>query len=112
MFSSRKGIANQAIRNMRVKAGESIITIKAADSGLIDYHFEKLKLAEISCTVLAALGFGCSAISYDWLYTQELLDRKRESVAVVMISGEVSTVLLLAAIVWRTLKEMKWQQVR
>ena len=112
MFSSRKGIASQAIRNMRVKAGESIITIKAADSGLIDYHFEKLKLAEISCTVLAALGFGCSAISYDWLYTQELLDRKRESVAVVLISGEVSTVLLLAAIVWRTLKEMKWQQVK
>ena len=112
MSSTKRGIASQVIRNMRTKVKASLITIQAADSAFIDYEFERLKLAEMSCTALAALGFGCSAISYDWLYTQDMLDRKRESVAVVMLAGGVSTLLLLVAIVWRTIREMRWQQAK
>lgn len=97
---------------MRTRNSQPIFSITSSDPALINLEFERLKQAEICCTGLAAFGFGCSAISYDWLYTAEMLDTNRSAVAVVMLSGGMSTLLLLLAIVWRTVRELRWQQTK
>lgn len=76
------------------------------------FQFERLKQAEISCCLLALLGFGCGAITYDLEYVHSVYDERKDTAASVTIAGTASTFLLLLAIWWRTRQELRWMQAK
>jgi len=76
------------------------------------FQFERLKQAEISCCLLAFLGFGCGAITYDLEYVHSIYEERKQTVAAVTIAGTASTFLLLLAIWWRTKQELRWMQAK
>ena len=74
--------------------------------------FRRLRTAEVSCMLLAVVGFGCFAIGEDLQYTEEGFQRKERECTIALYVGTISTLLLLIAIWWRRVLEFKWKQAR
>ena len=89
-----------------------LIEYQSEDYAHSTFEFERLKVAEISCCLLATLGFCCSALGYDLEYSDLLFSQQRAQTEIVMISGTASTALLLIAICWRTVRELRWLQAK
>ena len=89
-----------------------IIKLEGVDVRKTGIAFQRLKIAESSCTILAVMGFGCFAIGNDVQYTTGIFDRKSQAGTTVLILGTISTVLLAFAIVWRIFLEFRWDQAR
>lgn len=96
----------------RHRSKHPLLVITSEDVNNTYILFHKLKVAEIICCGLACLGFGCGAITYDLSYNDSILDEKRDVYNIISITGTVSTIFLLIAIYWRTLKELRWEQSR
>jgi potassium intermediate/small conductance calcium-activated channel subfamily N protein 2 len=72
--------------------------------------FERLKVAELSNSILALSGFACAAIASDIEYTRSLDTFIARDV--LLITCSLSTVLLLMSVVWRTKCGLKWERAR
>ena len=71
-----------------------------------------LMIAEMTCALLAVVGFACAAIAYDLEYSSATLQEKEAPFAVVIATGNCTTLLLLLAIAWRLQLELHWQQAQ
>jgi hypothetical protein len=47
------------------KPNESLVQITLSSIEIMDFEFERMKIAELSCCILAFFGVVCAAISYD-----------------------------------------------
>lgn len=72
--------------------------------------FYSLQLLETITCFLAALGFGCAAISYDLTSSETLTASEYTCLKIISILTTISTFILLISIYSRTHAELKWQQ--
>ena len=91
---------------------QSLITIQSEDINFTSFQFEKLKVAETLCFMLAATGWGCAAIAADLTYLDNIYEEKKTSANLALISCSITTVLLLVCVIWRTLKELRFEQAK
>ena len=94
------------------KSRHPLLVITSEDVNHTFIQFYKLKVAEVICCALACLSFGCGAIAYDLSYDESILKEKRDVFIIISISGTVSTIFLMIAIYWRTIRELRWDQAR
>lgn len=64
-----------------------------------DECFNKLKVSEIQCSILAIIGFGCAAIVYDLSFDEDPNSDKTLLSNCLYIVCSISTLLLLASII-------------
>ena len=88
----------------RLKPEEMIFNVRFEDINKTNHKFEKLKIAELTCLVLSGCGF-CSGVLSSFQVSSFFT-------TVHLILSSVTTALLLYAIYWRTLCQLKWEQAR
>ena len=101
----KKFIKHQEKKRKRLRPEELLFSVRTEDINKTNKKFEKLKLAEITCVVLASSGF-CSGV----LSSLEIRDSFFATVQLIICS--TTTLMLLFAIYWRTICELKWEQAK
>jgi hypothetical protein len=62
---------------------------------MINFEFERLKVAETACTTLALLGLACAAIYYDVTYPEDILENQQKLSLQLFTIGSISTLILI-----------------
>ena len=88
--------------------GNSLFQLPVQDSNETHSNFLKLRVAELSCCLLAIVGFGVGAIIYDLIYPKNTYEEKKDLVDMLFFISSLSTGLLLLSIIWRTFAEFEW----
>lgn len=89
---------------------EPLFKLDSQNHHATEAEYRRLLVAEMTCALLATVGFACAAISYDLEYSSSTLQEKEAPLAVVMATGNCTTLLLLLAIAWKLQLELRWQQ--
>lgn len=89
-----------------------LFTLSSENHGLTESKYHQLEVAEVICGLLAVVGFACAAVTYDLEYAGSVREDKENTLAVVIGTGNVSTLLLVLSVVWRRYREVKWEQAR
>ena len=110
MVSSQavKNPSNSPFKRLSREERESVFENEQEDAFLVQDHFDRLKVAELSTTLLALFGFACASIIYDLSY---LGNSNYEPILEFLFAMcSISTILLLISITWRTYLDFIWER--
>ena len=97
--------SNDAAPQKKQRERSSFFEVTKEDSFEIQDHFDRLKVSELSCAILAVFGFACASMIYDITYPAAVTGDSELTIDYLFGLCTASTGLLLLSIVWRTYLE-------
>ena len=108
----RPDVSSEEVREKPAESKEARLKLEGEDVRRTNKAFRRVKVAEMSCALLALFGFGCFGVSTDLQYTSSLYHSHQFPCAVSLLLGTFSTLILAATIIWRCMLEFHWEQAR
>lgn len=102
----------ETLRSSNPHSKEPLLKLDSQNHHATEREYCKLLVAEMTCALLAAVGFACAAIAYDLEYSSSTMHEKEATLAVIIATGNFTTVLLILGIAWRLGRELRWQQAQ